>query len=79
MSTVARLSSGARNSAVSTRPTPETTTASMSSLPARASGRSSQLSQVISRSSKMKFRNSIARNMPPNAAICGWASVSRVS
>ena len=56
-----------------------THTESMSSLPSLASGRSSQASQVISRSSKMKSRKIISRNIPPNAAIAGWASVTRCS
>ena len=50
-----------------------------SSRPALASGRSSQVSQVCSRSSNSQVRNSISRNMPPNDAISGCASVSRVS
>ena len=54
-------------------------TESWSSLPIRASGFSSQVSQVISRSSKIQSRNSSSRNMPPNAAICGWASCSRLA
>lgn len=51
-------------------------TDSMSTLPSLASGRSSQPSHLMSRSSKMKSRKIISRNMPPNAAIAGWASVT---
>ena len=39
----------------------------------RASAFSIQVSQVISRSSKMKSRNSSSRKTPPNAAIAGCA------
>ena len=53
------------------------TTASWSSLPILASGFSSHVSQVISRSSKMKSKKIISRNTPPNAAIAGWAWCSR--
>ena len=53
------------------------TTDRMSSLPIRASGRSSQDSQWISRSgSSMKSRKIIHRKIPPKAAIDGWAAVS---
>jgi hypothetical protein len=50
-----------------------------SSLPALASGFSRKLSQVCSFSSNSQLRNSISRNMPPNAAMIGCASVSSVS
>ncbi len=62
-----------------TRATIATATESMSSLPSLASGFSSQDSQVMSRSSKMKSRKIISRNMPPKAAIAGWALVTSVS
>ena len=51
-------------------------TDSMSILPSLASGRSSQASHLMSRSSKMKSRKIISRNMPPKAAIDGCASVT---
>ncbi len=51
-------------------------TDSMSTLPSLASGRSIQRSHWMSRSSKMKSRKIISRNMPPKAAIAGWASVT---
>ncbi|CAM5532092.1 hypothetical protein SGLAM104S_03058 [Streptomyces glaucescens] len=54
-------------------------TDSMSTLPSLASGRSSQPSHLMSRSSKMKSRKIISRNMPPKAAIAGWASVTSSS
>ena len=44
-----------------------------------ASGFSSQPSQVMSRSSKMKSRKIISRNIPPKAAMAGWAPVTSAS
>ena len=54
-------------------------TDSMSTLPSLASGRSSQPSHLYSRSSKMKSRKIISRNMPPKAAMAGCASVTSCS
>lgn len=70
--TVDRSSAGAMYVAVSTRRVIAMTTSSISSLPIFSSGRSIHDSQVISFCSKTKPRNSISRNMPPKAAICGW-------
>ncbi len=54
-------------------------TESPSILESRASGRSSQPTQVSSRSSRMKSRKIISRNIPPNAAMAGCASVTNCS
>ena len=62
--------------AVISRTTSAMQTDSMSTLPSLASGRSIQRSHLMSRSSKMKSRKIISRNMPPKAAIAGWASVT---
>ena len=69
MSTTAGSSASVLASTTST--TAASTTDSRLSWPIRASGRSSQLSQVISRHSNSQSRNSMNRNIPPNAAICG--------
>ena len=69
MSTTAGSSASVLPSTTST--TMASSTDSRLSCPIRASGRSSQLSQVISRHSKSQSRKSMNRNMPPNAAICG--------
>jgi len=77
--TVATAVSGARMVAVSTSGPAAMVISSRSSLPIRSSGRSTQDSEVCFYSSRTKSRNSINKNLPPNAAICGCASVIRVS
>ncbi|CAL9289336.1 hypothetical protein SUDANB25_01595 [Streptomyces sp. SudanB25_2051] len=54
-------------------------TDSMSTLPSLATGRSSHASHLCSRSSKMKSRKIISRNIPPKAAMAAWASVTSAS
>ncbi len=61
----------------STRPV--TTSVTCPSRPMRANGISIHLSHLMSRSWKTKSRNSINRNIPPNAAICGWAAMTSFS
>ena len=47
-----------------------------STLPKRASLRSSHSNHITSFSSKMKFKKTSNKNIPPNAAISAWCSIS---